>query len=342
MKAVTTISLLAGIKAACVSREVWDEKQASEIRVNYKPSPGASAWPNGRIYYTFDRSMKQDVIAIVKKAISEWNSKVAFCKWIEKVTDYSVVFKCWNKGKLRASQIGFKKQKNSICLDPEFRPEGLYMVDILHEMGHIAGLRHEFERSDQLKHLTERKGQPEDTKALGSYDYRSVMQYEFCKNCDWAFPISKNDEYEKLSKDTPTKTLSAGDLSALKHLYNPIKKGHHGEWHKPCKIGVCNAKFCSCGACGQLESGVNCGYWGMSGHWTCCMKEDYKDMECVSSHSGFWHAACVGRHCTRTVCCLCCCGNCGGGCTYEGTKGHWACCNKEEYSNKSCKASVRK
>ena len=167
------------------------------------------------------------------------------------------------------------------------------MVDVLHEMGHIAGLRHEFARHDALQHISRVWEKPGNLKSLGAFDYRSIMQYPF--KCvsegaldDWS--IITKQEYAQLCKDTEYKTFSAGDLSALKQLYTSGKTSHHGEWHYACS-SKCTSLMCSCGNCGRLKNGENCGYEGMNGHWTCCMSTD-KSGQCSSSHTGFWHAAC--------------------------------------------------
>ena len=69
---------------------------------------------------------------------------------------------------------------------------------------------------------------------------------------------------------------------------------------------------------------------GNKGHWSCCMNED-RDSCCNKSHTGFWHMACVDKRCTSKICY---CNSCGGGCTYEGFKGHWSCCNSEDFGGK--------
>ena len=71
------------------------------------------------------------------------------CKWVEeKGNPLAVEFRCWEEKHLEASSIGYKPEQkdNWIALNPNFQGDDIYMVDILHEMGHIAGLRHEFAR----------------------------------------------------------------------------------------------------------------------------------------------------------------------------------------------------
>ena len=115
----------------------------------------ATVWPNGEIPYEIDEDLDAETKKTVKQAIREWNSIVGDnCEWIQADGEpYAVVFKkSTNKG-LEASEIGFKNQENWIKLDPRFRKGGLFIGDILHEMGHIAGLRHEFARPDAHEHV---------------------------------------------------------------------------------------------------------------------------------------------------------------------------------------------
>ena len=49
------------------------------------------------------------------------------------------------------------------------------MVDILHEMMHIAGFRHEFARTDTLRHLGGIEGYGDDVVDIGNFDYCSIM-----------------------------------------------------------------------------------------------------------------------------------------------------------------------
>ena len=65
-----------------------------------------------------------------------------------------MTIKLWDNKKprhLEASAIGLENKDNWICLCTNFGGRGVYMVDVLHEMGHIAGLRHEFARGDAVK-----------------------------------------------------------------------------------------------------------------------------------------------------------------------------------------------
>lgn len=191
-------------------------------------------------------------------------------------------------------------------------------------MCHCIGLNHEHSRRDRDQHVSILCGTTDHNYAkkgvpFGNYDYYSIMHYGH-----GAGPLQCKSEELRARADAGT-TFSAGDLAIIRKLYNG-RFGHHGDWHPPCTGRDCTADSCACGACGPLHGGVNCGYVGDRGHWTCCMKEDFNSI-CDATHTGFWHAPCQSC-CTEKTCY---CNNCGGGCTYEGSNGHWSCCNLEQF-----------
>lgn len=199
-------------------------------------------------------------------------------------------------------------------------------------MMHCAGFEHEHSRKDRNLHCTVDSTDHNlaaNAISLGQYDYYSLMHYEEVPGL--AF---NNQELKRLADKSPS--FSAGDRAAIKLMYAP-KGTHHGEWHKPCDPLKCTDKGCACGSCGPLKGGVNCGYWGNKGHWTCCMNEDMNS-KCITTHTGFWHAQCVHKDCTAGICY---CKNCGGGCTYEGSTAHWNCCNQESFGS-VCKNDFKK
>ena len=165
---------------------------------------------------------------------------------------------------------------------------------------------------------------------FGNYDYYSIMHY----GIDALGVHASNKELEE--RADKGKSFSAGDIAVIKKIYCG-KKRHHGDWHRSCDPKRCTDTQCGCGACGSLHGGVNCGYEGMHGHWSCCMIES-RSSDCDSVHTGFWHAKCGGKPCTDK---LCYCNNCGGGCTYVGMQAHWSCCNSTDRHSHSCKVALQ-
>jgi len=225
---------------------------------------------------------------------------------------------------------------------PGFTLSKLQLRCVLHEMMHALGFRHEMARKDAPYHCKSNKHISDSRRTIqfGAYDYRSIMHYR-----NGIGFKANNMELRRLADRSPT--FSQGDLAGLRRIYgqqlrskagsatnDDDEKGlvHFGEWHKKCS-DQCTETSCGCGACGVLPGGINCGYTGMKGHWSCCLNEE-KDSFCNTVHTGFWHMACVGKGCTDT---MCVCKSCGGGCTYVGSKGHWSCCNEEEYESKKCR-----
>lgn len=158
---------------------------------------------------------------------------------------------------------------------------------------------------------------------IGSYDYHSIMHYGNVPGMNF-----KNEEFRRLAERSST--FSAGDRSAIKLMYAP-KGTHHGEWHKA------SIRTKMLGHCEVRKGGPSCGYVGNKRHWTCCMDEN-EVSKCKTTHSGLWHGKCVKKECTEKVCY---CNKCGGGCTYEGSEGHWNCCNEERLVSE-CKKSFKK
>merc|ERR1712232_819443 len=93
----------------------------------------------------------------------------------------------------------------------------------------------------------------------------------------------------------------------------------------------CTALRCVCGGCAKLRSGVNCGYIGTCGHWSCCFSSDPVEMRCMTTHIGFWHAECDWSQGCDTNTCYC--DNCGHGCAYIGRLAHWSCCLNERFES---------
>lgn len=287
-------------------------------------------WPNCEVQFVISHSVGTGLRQMITAAMAEFHAKTPV-KWIEVDQDcaYFVEFfqnneKCPHATVGCYYEQGGDQQKIS-CPYPKY-PGGtlLQHICVLHEMCHCIGLAHEHSRSDRDEHVHIQCDTVDHNYAkrgvrFGNYDYYSIMHYGH-----GAGPLQCKSEELRKRADKGT-TFSAGDLAVIRKLYNG-RTGHHGDWHDACRGAGCTDTSCECGACGPLHGGVNCGYSGRKGHWTCCMKEDFNSI-CDSTHTGFWHAPCEPG-CSDA---MCRCNNCGGGCKYKGSKGHWSCCNLEGF-----------
>eukprot|EP01084_Bolivina_argentea_P116063 206292_1 len=302
-------------------------------------------WPNSEIPYEIHHLVHKDLkINFIEKAINEFNTETPV-KWIPKQPNHSnwVIFKQRNKKCPESQFIGKKQSQGSQWIKLPFPtyPNSRYKLKVtcvLHEMMHVLGFHHEQARKDADYHCLSNthKSYSHQAISIGQYDYQSVMHYG-----DGVGYIAKNAELSRLA-DSGT-SFSQGDLAALRRIYGKQTLGltlgyklHFGEWHEKCS-SKCTLEICVCGACGQHKNGLNCGYTGMSGHWSCCMNEE-KESFCNPTHTGFWHMKCVNDRCTER---LCYCKSCGSGCTYIGNKEHWSCCNNEHLDSKCPKSPYK-
>lgn len=302
-------------------------------------------WPNGKIYYKIgdfannsdSSSGSLNILERARQAISEWNAvNRSYCEFVNidvHPNNYYVTFQQVYDGTPSAHFGCWHDQTQMIQL-PETYPYGsnVTIACILHQMMHCAGFKHAHPHQERDIDCTpDSKFHNFSANAVGiaQYDQYSLMHYE-----EFPSPIFKSKDVKRLVDQSPS--FSTGDRAALKILYSP-KGTHHGEWHKPCDSLKCHEISCFCGNCGLLEGGVCCGYWGNKGHWTCCMNE-VEDSMCSTTHNGFWHAQCIKMKCTKGVCY---CRNCGGGCTYRGSEGHWSCCNQETFKS-DCKNKLKR
>jgi len=295
-------------------------------------------WKDAIIPYVIDENVSNDLKIMIQNAISEFHTKT-FIKWKDKTNDFQdYVMFVQNNQRSPHTQVGCcrkGKQEISLCHPtyPNVKSK-LKVACILHEMMHTLGFIHEHQRNDRDKHITLEEKSLEDDNfvkdgvPLGQYDYKSLMHY----GDGVGFKCNNNELSSSADKSL---TFSQLDLAGIrriygKEIYKNVQRPHFGEWHKGCTSNKCTDKSCCCNACGQLPGGINCGYIGFKGHWTCCMNENENNLECHPSHTGFWHMACEDPKCTSE---LCYCKSCGGGCTYNGNKAHWSCCNKEEFDS---------
>jgi len=292
-------------------------------------------WPDGKIYYKIIPFATPLLFEKLQLAIKGWNDILApVCEYQEVDTNTSgvhcVTFEEISDGNPIAI-AGYKPGNEQSIKLPAIYSNGkpLTIECILHEMLHCAGFQHEQLTEGKNPHcLVENRELPmtiaQDTGCIpmGKIDFYSLIRYGpgFAKAKDFLAPTFNKH------------TISAADRAIIRTFYGN-QGTHHGDWHQPCCSDACTDQICLCDSCGRLpggvRGGVNCGYVGLSGHWSCCMSE-IKESKCKTTHGGYWHAKCVGSKCSQEGCV---CYNCGGGCPYEGSTGHWNCCSQETFDS---------
>jgi hypothetical protein len=184
-------------------------------------------WQDGIIPYAISDSMSEKSQAKLKRAIAHWESKTSlrFVKH-KKEKDY-VLFR---KGSGCSSKVGRQTGEQTVTLG-DHCSEG----NMIHEIGHVAGLWHEQARADRDKFVSilwaniesgakdnfdtyiERG---EDGIDLGPYDYGSIMHYPseaFSKNDKPTIKRKDGGDPEELGQ---RKGLSAGDIRGVESMYS--------------------------------------------------------------------------------------------------------------------------
>jgi len=325
-------------KKAAVVADIFDGIEGiDDLKTNSK-SKRNCRWPDAVVPYVIDKSIRKDMVALIKAAIKEFDEKTPInWKPYEKNLDKNYVVFEKSNGEDAFSQIGCIGGRQLIGLTPKYIPgtrKPWTKVGIMHEMMHTLGFVHEQQRKDAKQHHSASNLRKYDSdfitsdyyKCIGNYDYQSIMHYACCF-FDGTY-IDKQTEEEMKKWVDKGETFSKGDIAAIKLLYG-LKDSHYGVWHPPCKSKHCTAYVCHCGSCGVSKPW--CGWHGKrntNGHWTCCMRE-YKNVTTCHSkgHTGFWHMECE-KTCPDKGCK---CGSCGAGCKYVGKKAHWSCCRQEKF-----------
>lgn len=97
----------------------------------------ARAWPNGKVYYSFNSNVTDDYKKIIEKGIEEWRkqSKLEFIKRTSQ-NDY-IEFILGRNGSY--SKVGCMGGMQYLYLDERWANSGT----VMHEVGHAVGLIHE-------------------------------------------------------------------------------------------------------------------------------------------------------------------------------------------------------
>lgn len=209
---------------------ILSEKQIKELRTSpitrgiRIPKMSVKKWPNKIVYYTYQsgfiprESVNTAIEYIQRMTNLEFKMKAS-------TTEGYIYFQ--NATSNISSSIGYTGSKQNINLTSN-TGSGV----ALHEICHTLGLMHEHCRSDRDNYITIKWDNiKESTKANfaiitsnyeneGNFDFNSVMMYGSMASSNSAI----NATLPVLTKKdgttvTPSRSLSSGDLAALKSLY---------------------------------------------------------------------------------------------------------------------------
>lgn len=186
---------------------------------------GTQLWPGGVIPYTMDPNFQPDQQQNIQSAISQWNTNTPIRLEPRASQGNYVEFVLGGAGSVCSSAIGMTGGAQEIVL-----PASCAIGDIIHEIGHTAGLWHETERSDRNRYVTIRYENidresitnfdqaPAGEQSLGPYDFNSIMHFG-------AYDYSVDGvsvTIETVPAGIPIGqrvALSAGDIAAVQDLY---------------------------------------------------------------------------------------------------------------------------
>lgn len=175
-------------------------------------------WPGNRIPFVVD-STAAGMQAAIQGAIAQWNG-VNFVQYVPmQPSDGDLVIFAAGEG--CQSPVGKQGGRQLITC------KGNNVPDLMHEMGHAAGLLHEQSRPDRQRHVgvnlanipPEKQHNFEissDSSIFGEYDFTSLMHYG--RNF-FAYDDREPTLFIPSTAPLPGSTLSAGDLAALAFMY---------------------------------------------------------------------------------------------------------------------------
>jgi hypothetical protein len=198
--------------------------------VNKKGVYQGKNWPDRKVNFRYDKSVKGSLKDYWIAATNNWNKNLQF-KFTEvgpKFKGNYILVQQNGNGSATSNSIGMKGGQQIISVDPTRFGAG----NVIHEIGHAIGLKHEQVRNDRddfiiviKKNIQEKvlsnyekcKKCPVTGK---SYDFNSIMGYGSFG--DFAIDPKKPTMVIVKSKKTweaNRKTLSQGDLDAVNAKY---------------------------------------------------------------------------------------------------------------------------
>ena len=176
-------------------------------------------WPLSGIPFMVNPAVSAALLLVIQNAITAWNA-VTMIPFVARQTE--------------ADFVSFVE--GAACVSPVARNGGSQIIscvsfgvlsNILHEMGHAAGLFHEQSRSDRAESVGIHWSniQPDQrhnfeiatgSRNVGSYDFDSVMHYG--RNF-FAYDNHEPTIFFPQTATSPGATLSSGDITTLAALY---------------------------------------------------------------------------------------------------------------------------
>ncbi len=184
----------------------------------------SSLWPDGLVPYVLDANLTAALRSSILEAIAHWSAKTPL-RFAERTTESSYVRFVRDAGSgLCTSPVGRTGGEQRISLD-----DGCTTGNIIHEIGHTAGLWHEQSRADRdsfvevlYQNIDKRYRYNFDLELanevdLGPYDFASIMHYG-----TYNFSRNGRPTLETIPPGIPIggrEELSPGDINAVRRLY---------------------------------------------------------------------------------------------------------------------------
>lgn len=188
-------------------------------------------WNGKKIHFTVDETLPPGTRDKIDEAVQEWNRELSDCLELKEYNIHKhgpvseiVVFRlgdaCGTKG--LPGKIPKERVKEV------FLTEDCGKAQVLHEMGHVAGLFHEHQRHDRHEYFIVNNPQGDDFKVfkevfdLGPFDFKSIMLYPAVHLTGLQLKpgVSAPADFGIKTKDGgSTVSLSKGDIAAIRSMY---------------------------------------------------------------------------------------------------------------------------